>query len=184
MPATKAISIPDERIVKRILVIRGKKVMLDRDLAELYGVETKTLVRSVKRNVKRFPEEFMFQLTKEEFDSLRYQFGTSNQNQRGGRRYQPYAFTEHGTSMLSSVLRSDRAIQINILIIKAFVRMRELLETNEVLRAKLNAMEQQLGTHSKQIRDVYSVLRRLIEEPVKPKNTIGFGSPKAGSGKS
>ena len=180
MPTT-SLAIPDERIVRRIHVIRGRKVMLDRDLAELYDVETKVLNQAVRRNRERFPNEFMFQLTAGEFEGLRSQIVTSKS--RGGRRYEPYAFTEQGVAMLSAVLRSKKAVAISILIIKAFVRMRELLETNEVLRAKLAAIEQQLGSHSKQIREVYSLLRRLIDEPVNPKNQIGFQSPKGRNGK-
>src|SRR5437879_4304037 len=121
--------IPTERIEKAILLIREHKVMLDSDLADLYGVETKTLVRAVKRNVERFPEDFMFQLTQEEFDHLRYQFGTSSV--WGGRRYAPYAFTEQGVAMLSSVLRSKRAIEVNVAIMRAFVRLREMLISNK-----------------------------------------------------
>ena len=181
-----SVSVPDERIISRIYLIRGEKVMLDSDLAELYGVETKALNRAVKRNQKRFPEEFMFQLAAEELDALRCHFGTSNlrsqsatsKTGRGGRRYRSYVFTEHGVAMLSSVLRSDRAIQINILIIKAFVRMRRLLETNSVLREKLAAMEQQLGTHSKKIQAVYAVIQKLLDKPKKPKGTMGFQSVK------
>jgi phage regulator Rha-like protein len=157
--------------------------MLDRDLAELYGVTTGRLNEAIKRNIKRFPPEFMFQLTAKEAESLISQIAISKTGRGGRRRSEPYVFTEQGVAMTSSVLRSDRAIQINILIIKAFVRMRELLETNEVLRAKLNTMEQQLGSHSKQIRNVYAVLQRLIDEPVKPKNQIGFQSPKGWGGK-
>ena len=169
-----AVALPDERIVSRIFVMRGKKVMLDRDLAELYGVETKVLNQAVRRNSKRFPEEFMFQLSKEELENWRSQFVTSNPALQMGLRRRPYAFTEQGVAMLSSVLNSERAIQINILIIKAFVRMRELLETNQALRAKLEALEQQLGKHDKKIRDVYAVLQHLLKEPEKPKEPIGF----------
>ena len=173
--------IPEERIVHHIYFIRGKKVMLDRDLAELYGVPTGRLNEAVRRNIKRFPDSFMFQLTVEEFEDLKRQNSVSNlisqiaiSRRHGGRRFEPYAFTEQGVAMLSSVLRSDRAIQINILIIKAFVRMRELLETNEVLRAKLAAIEQDLGSHSKAIREIYTLIHRLLAEEVKPKREIGF----------
>jgi phage regulator Rha-like protein len=131
------------------------------------------MIEAVKRNSKRFPADFMFQLTEAEEEALRSQFATSNQG-RGGRRYRPYVFTEQGVAMLSSVLNSERAIQINILIIKAFVRMRELLESNEVLRAKLAAMEQQLGKHSKEIRAIYSLLQRLLTETETEKGPMGF----------
>jgi hypothetical protein len=178
MPTTSLIAIPDERIVRQIHVIRGKKVMLDRDLAELYGVPTRRLNEQVKRNIKRFPDDFMFQLTTEEAEVLRSQIAISNRG-RGGRRYLPYVFTEQGVAMLSSVLKSEQAIQINILIIKAFVRMRELLETNQVLRERLAVMEQQLGAHSKEIRTIYSLLQRLLTEPEPSKEPIGFRGPES-----
>ena len=127
--------VPVEVIEKKIYLIRSHKVMLDSDLAELYGVETKMLVRAVKRNIERFPSDFMFQLTKEEFDNLRFHFGTSSQ--WGGRRYLPYAFTEQGVAMLSSVLRSKRAIQVNITIMRVFVRLRQILSTHKELAYKL-----------------------------------------------
>jgi phage regulator Rha-like protein len=168
---TTAIALPDERSVSRIFVIRGKKIMLDRDLAELYGVETRVLTQAVRRNRERFPDEFMFQLTREEFGNLKSHIVTSSW---GGTRKAPLAFTEQGVAMLSAVLRSKQAITISILIIKAFVRMRELLETNQALRAKLNALERQLGKHDKKIRDVYTVLQYLLEEPEKPKERMGF----------
>ncbi|MDD5501574.1 MAG: ORF6N domain-containing protein, partial [Candidatus Omnitrophica bacterium] len=123
--------IPADRIEKAILLIRKQKVMLDADLADLYGVQTKFLVRAVKRNVDRFPADFMFQLSKEEFDDLRFHFGTSSD--WGGRRYPPYAFTEQGVAMLSSVLRSQRAVQVNIEIMRAFIRLRQMLASNAEL---------------------------------------------------
>ena len=131
--------IPVEMIEKKILLIRGEKVMLDADLAELYGVETKILVRAVKRNVDRFPSDFMIQLNKEEFENLRFQFGTSSR--WGGRRYLPYAFTEQGVAMLSSVLNSDRAIKVNIEIMRAFVRLRQMLASNKELAKRLDDLE-------------------------------------------
>lgn len=126
-------------IGKRILFIRGEKVLLDSDLAVLYEVETKMLTRAVKRNVERFPEDFMFQLSKQEFDDLKCQFGTSST--WGGRRTAPYVFSEQGVAMLSSVLRSKRAIQVNIVIMRAFVQLRQLLDSHEELSRKLAAME-------------------------------------------
>ena len=139
-----------KRLAKRVLplqpveslihVIRGQKVMVDGDLAELYGVETGHLNRAVKRNPSRFPKDLMFQLTREEADSLRCQFGSSKKG-RGGRRYAPYVFTEHGVAMLSSVLNSERAIQMNLLIIRAFVRMRELIATNKDIAARVEKLE-------------------------------------------
>ena len=126
--------IPAERIERAILLIRGHKVLLDSDLAGLYDVETKSLVRAVKRNIERFPSDFMFQLAADEFDRLRCQFGTSNTGVgRGGRRYRPYAFTEQGVAMLSSVLRSPRAVAVNIEIMRAFVRLRQMLASHAEL---------------------------------------------------
>jgi phage regulator Rha-like protein len=175
MPTTDLVTLPHERIVSQIHVIRGKKVMLDRDLAELYGVETRVLTQAVRRNHDRFPDDFMFQLTAEEFDNLKSQIVTSSW---GGTRKRPLAFTEQGVAMLSAVLRSKQAVTISIMIIKAFVRMRELLETNQVLRERLAALEQQLGAHNKDIRTIYRVLQRLVAEPPKPKTSIGFKKPR------
>ena len=129
--------IPIERIEKAIYLIRGEKVMLDRDLALLYGVETKMLNRAVKRNLKRFPSDFMFQLTADETDILRYQIGTSKKG-RGGRRYLPYVFTEQGVAMLSSVLNSERAVLVNIEIMRAFVKLRQMLASNAELSRRLD----------------------------------------------
>ena len=136
--------VPVDQIERAILLIRGQKVLLDEDLAELYGVETKNLVRAVKRNLDRFPEDFMFPLTPEEYESLRCQNGTSKTPGRGGRRYLPYAFTEQGVAMLSSVLRSPRAVQVNIEIMRAFVRLRQFLASHEELARKVADMDQQL----------------------------------------
>jgi phage regulator Rha-like protein len=170
--------IPNERIVNQIYVIRGRKVMLDRDLAELYGVETGALNRAVRRNHERFPSDFMFQLTAEEFETLRCQNGSSNLKSqfgiskgRGGRRYRPYVFTEHGVAMLSSVLRSEKAIQINIMIIRAFIKMREMLASHHDLRRKVEDMERK---YDKNFRVVFEALKKLLDEPIKPKNPIGF----------
>jgi hypothetical protein len=175
MPTTDLITVPHERILHQIHVIRGRKVMLDRDLAALYDVETRVLTQAVRRNKERFPEEFMFQLSDEEFRNLKSQIVTSSW---GGTRKRPLAFTEQGVAMLSAVLRSKRAVAISIMIIKAFVRMRELLETNQVLRERLAALEQQLGTHNKDIRTIYRVLQRLVAEPPKPKTPMGFKKPR------
>ncbi|MEK6672781.1 MAG: ORF6N domain-containing protein, partial [Nitrospirota bacterium] len=131
--------IPVEIIEKKILLIRGEKVMLDADIAELYGVETKMLVRAVKRNIDRFPSDFMIQLNRKEFENLRFQFGASSR--WGGRRYLPYAFTEQGVAMLSSVLNSERAVKVNIEIMRAFVRLRQMLASNAELARKLDALE-------------------------------------------
>lgn len=159
-------------ITSRILEIRGKKVMLDRDLAKLYGVETKYLIRQVRRNIKRFPEDFMYQLTKQELVNLRCQIVTSSW---GGRRYLPYVFTQEGIAMLSSVLHSERAIQVNILIMRAFVRLREILLTNKDLVAKIEALEKRYADHDEKIRDIFEAIRQLLEPPkVKEKRIIGF----------
>ena len=132
--------LPSERIERSILLIRGHKVMLDADLAELYGVETRALLQAVSRNQKRFPEDFMFQMSKDEYELLRSQIVISKKG-RGGRRYLPYVFTEQGVAMLSSVLRSERAVQVNIEIMRAFVRLRELVATHKDLARKLETLE-------------------------------------------
>src|SRR5205807_6173053 len=148
--------------------------MLDRDLAKLYEVPTKRLNEQVRRNLRRFPEDFMFQLTREEADALRSQFATSKPN-RGGRRYRPYAFTEQGVAMLSSVLNSDRAIEVNIVIMRAFVRLREILATHKDLAQTLEELEAKLGVHDEKFHLVFRAIRRLMA-PRKPrkKRYIGF----------
>jgi phage regulator Rha-like protein len=161
--------IPVDRIEKAILLIRGQKVMLDVDLAELYGVETKMLVRAVKRNINRFPTDFMFQLSKEEFDNLRFHFGTSSY--WGGRRYPPYAFTEQGVAMLSSVLRSQRAIQVSIEIMRAFIRLRQMLASHVELARKLDALEKKYDAQFKQ---VFEAIRQLMAPPEPKRRPIGF----------
>lgn len=160
-----------ERIESRIFQVRGKKVMLDSDLALLYGAETKVLIQAVKRNKSRFPEDFMFQLTKEEFITLRSQIVTSN---RGGRRYLPYAFTEQGVAMLSSVLNSNRAILVNIHIMRAFVNLRRIGLTYVGLKRKIEAMERK---YDKQFAIVFQAIKQLLEPPPpKEKKIIGFRS--------
>jgi len=162
---------PAERIERAILLIRGQKVMLDRDLAALYGVETKTLNRAVRRHSRRFPPDFMFQLTAEEFTRLRYQIGTSKG--RGGRRYRPCAFTEQGVAMLSSVLNSDRAVEVNIAIMRAFVRLRTLLASHAELARKLEEME---AKSDAQFKVVFDAIHQLMKSPASPlRRQIGFG---------
>ena len=161
-----------ERIEKAIYLIRGEKVMLDRDLALLYGVETKVLNRAVKRNLQRFPPDFMFQLTAEEAKVLRCQIGTSNEG-RGGRRYRPYVFTEQGVAMLSSVLNSERAILVNIEIMRAFVKLRQMLASNAELSRRLDALE---SKYDKQFRVVFDAIRQLMATPVRGRKEIGFRS--------
>ena len=162
-------TVPVERITSKIYLIRGMKVMLDRDLAELYGVETRTLVQSVKRNIERFPSDFMFQLSKDEFDSLRSQIVISKG--KGGRRYPPYAFTEQGVAMLSSVLNSKRAIQVNVQIMRAFSKLREMLSTHEDLKKKIEAMEKK---YDQQFQIVFEAIKQLLETEAKPRKKIGF----------
>ena len=156
-------------------LIGKEKVMLDSNLAELYGVETKVLIQSVKRNVDRFPEDFMFQLMNDEFKILRSQFVTSKW---GGRRYLPYVFTEQGIAMLSSVLNSKRAIQVNISIMRAFVQLRKFLQSNEELSLKLKKLEEEtrkrFKEQEKQIQLIFEAIKELITEKEKPKSAIGF----------
>jgi ORF6N domain len=158
------------RVDRKILLLLGERVLLDADLAELYGVETKALVRAVKRNASRFPSDFMFQLTADEVTNLRYQTGTSS-SAHGGRRYAPYAFTEQGVAMLSSVLHSPRAIAVNIEIMRTFVRLRELLSTHTDLARKLATLEKK---YDSQFRMVFDAIRELMTPPAKPKRRIGF----------
>ncbi|MBU1932136.1 ORF6N domain-containing protein [Patescibacteria group bacterium] len=162
--------VPVERIEGKILLIRGQKVMLDRDLAELYEVTTGNLNKAVRRNLERFPEDFMFQLTKEGFDTLIFQFGISKTERRGGRRHMPYAFTEHGTLMLSSVLNSERAILVNVQIMRTFTKLRQMLASNEDLRRKIEAMEKKYDT---QFKVVFDTIKFLIAPPAK-EIKIGF----------
>lgn len=164
-------------IEKRIFVVRGRQVMLDEDLADLYGVETKRLVQQVKRNLKRFPADFMFQLTKVEAEALRSQFATSKDG-RGGRRYAPYVFTEQGVAMLSGVLRSGRAIAVNIEIMRAFVELRRAAGSFQELQKRLDQMELDIGArlseHDEQLSQVFEVLRQLIDPPARARRPIGF----------
>jgi len=153
--------------------------MLDSHLAEMYGIPTKALNQQVKRNLKRFPADFMFQLTKEEDESLRSQIVTSKKG-RGGIRYLPSAFTEQGVAMLSSVLNSERAILVNIEIVRAFVRLRQILSTHKDLAQKLEALEKRVGGHDEKIQAVFDAIRDLMKTPEKPKKRIGFlEEPKA-----
>ena len=161
--------IPQEVIEKRIFLIRGQKIMLDRDLAKLYGVTTFNLNKAVKRNLDRFPEDFMFQLTDEEFQNLKSQIVTSNWG--GLRRANPYAFTEQGVAMLSSVLRSKRAVHVNIEIMRAFVKLRMILSTHVELARKLEEMEKK---YDAQFRVVFDAIRELMSPLENPKSRIGF----------
>jgi hypothetical protein len=178
-------------IQNRIYEIRGERVMLDRDLASLYEIETKALNLAVKRNIKRFPQDFMFQLTKEEFDDLRFQFETSKntgtslrlQNEtskgRGGTRYLPYAFTEQGVAMLSGILNSDKAINMNIAIMRAFVAVRRILIEGNDLKLQLQAIKDHLGEHDAQLNQIYDAMENLLDEKAAQKTwedrkRIGF----------
>ncbi|HXM73898.1 MAG TPA: ORF6N domain-containing protein [Chthoniobacterales bacterium] len=165
--------VPVQRIAQSILYLRGQKVMLDFDLAALYGVPTGHLKRSVKRNAERFPSDFMFQLSVGEMNSLRCQFGISKPG-RGGHRYRPYAFTEQGVAMLSSVLHSVRAVKVNIAIMRAFVKLRETLETNRELARKFAELEKRVGKHDAKIDTILEAIRQLMAPPKKPRREIGF----------
>jgi len=164
--------IPAERIERAILIVRGQKVMLDKDLASLYGVPTKALIQAVKRNPGRFPEDFMFQFTKAELEEWRSQIVTSNPKAKMGLRRQPYAFTEQGVAMLSSVLRSERAVRVNVEIMRTFVRLRQLLATHADLTRKLEALEKKYDAH---FQVVFEAIRQLMAPPREPKKgRIGF----------
>jgi hypothetical protein len=152
--------------------------MLDSDLADLYQVKTKELNKSVKRNSERFPTEFMFQLTPEEFDVLRFQFGTSKIGSRGGRRTPPFAFTEQGIAMLSSILKSSLAIQVNIVIIKTFVRLRQIVGNNHEILKRLSDLEKESSHHRLRINEVFQTIRQLLEPVAKPKRPLGIRGPK------
>ena len=192
---TTSLSVSVQLIERRIYLIRGQKVMLDFDLAELYGITTSRLNERVTRNRKRFPEDFMFRLTKKEAEVLRSQFVISSPNLRsqiaisrsdlrlqfatsntghGGRRHLPYAFTEQGVAMLSSVLNSEQAIEVNIAIMRAFVQLRQMLETNEELNRKFAAVIRKLSTHDKYFRVVFDELKKLTEKPPLSSRQIGF----------
>ena len=189
--------IPLETIERKIYVIRGERVILDSDLAAIYGVETKMFTRAVRRNIDRFPDDFMFQLTKEEFESLKIQIGisdndllrrqigasnaeglmlqtaTSNRG-RGGRQYLPYVFTEHGALMAANVLKSNRAVDASVQVVRAFVKMRNMLASNAELAKKIEALEKK---YDSQFKSVFEAIKKLMLPPVKPKGGIGFIEP-------
>lgn len=164
----QAALVPVGRIEEVVIVLRGDRVILDRDIASLYGVPTKVLLQATKRNIERFPEDFMFQLTEEEIRKLRRQNGASG---RGGRRYRPYAFTEQGVAMLSGVLRSERAVQVNVEVMRTFVRLRRLAASREDLARKVEALEER---YDDQFRVVFDALRQLMAAPEVPERQIGF----------
>lgn len=165
--------IPQEVVEKRIFIIRGQKVMMDRDLSELYGVTTRNLKRQVRRNIHRFPEEFMFQLTETEWNELVpiwHQFKTRKHSY-----VQPFAFTEHGVAMLASVLNSERAVKISIIIIKTFVKLREVIATHKELAHKLGELERKFEKHDAEIQSIFEAIRQLMAPPpTPPKRRIGF----------
>lgn len=162
-----------DQVERKIYKIRGDKVMLDSDLAVLYAVRTSDLNKTVRRNPERFPEDFMFQLTKDEYANLRFQIGTSSLKNYGGRRYMPYVFTEQGVAMLSSVLNSGRAVQVNIAIMRAFVNMRRLVATNAEISKKLDAIERKLETHDENFKEVFAAIRAMMAPDRQPKQ-IGY----------
>ncbi|MCF8373220.1 MAG: ORF6N domain-containing protein [Bacteroidales bacterium] len=164
---------PDEIIIDKIYLIRNRKVMIDRDLAELYGVETRTLNQAVRRNLNRFPDDFMFQMTQEEFNNWKSQIVISN-SVRMGLRKPPLVFTEQGVAMLSSVLNSDTAIDVNIQIIRVFTRMREMLLSHKDILLKLEQMEQQVSKNSEEIQMIFNALKQLLNPPQEPRKRIGF----------
>jgi len=177
--------IPVARLVQSIHLLRGQKVMLDFDLAGLYGVATKVLNQAVKRNAARFPTDFMFQLSGEEIERIP-QFATSSLGTKPSRsqfvtlkrgqniKYRPYAFTEQGVAMLSSVLKSDRAVKVNIAIMRAFVKLRETLESNRELAGKFSELEKRVGKHDDEISAIINAIRKLMAPPEKPRREIGF----------
>ena len=191
MAKSKSSIVPLEHVENKILILRGQRVMLDSDLAEIYGVETKVLNQAVKRNLQRFPEDFMFQLTSEETKNLRFKFETSSfellglrlqfvtsKIGRGGSRYLPYAFTEHGAVMLASILNSPSAVQASIFVVRAFIQLRQLGAINANLAIKIAELEDKYGKHDIQIQKVIRVLHKLLEPPPEPtepeKPPIGF----------
>jgi hypothetical protein len=185
-PATSGGLLIPEKIAPLVHVLRHEKVILDSDLAELYGVTTKVLNRAVQRNIDRFPPDFMFQLTEDEWETLRsqsvtsknaesnlrFQFGTSSSH--GGRRYLPYVFTEQGVAMLSSVLRSPRAVEVNIAIMRTFVQLRRLMDSNAMLAEKIEALEAKYDEHDQHFEVVFEAIKQLIATPVPPAREMGF----------
>jgi len=169
----KELMIPDELVMNRIYLVRGQKVMLDRDLAELYGVETKRLKEAVRRNITRFPDDFMFEMIPEELENWRTQFAISNSEKMGLRR-PPFCFTEQGVAMLSSVLNSERAIRVNIQIIRVFTRMREMIMTHKDILLQLEKIEKKLSGHDEDIQLIFKYLKQLLNPPQQPRKRIGF----------
>jgi hypothetical protein len=173
MAMARSLSLPDELVISKIYLIRNHKVMLDIDLAELYQVETGRLNEQVKRNLDRFPEDFMFRLTTEEWQSLRSQFAISKKG-RGGRRYAPFAFTEHGVLMLSSVLSSQRAIQVNIQIMRIYSKLKGMIVDHKDILLRLEKMEGKVSKHDENFKVVFDYLRQLLNPKTAPMRKVGF----------
>ena len=172
---TKAVVLPAELVERRIHLVRGQKVMIDADLASLYQVATKTLNQAVKRNLARFPEDFMFQLKGEEASALRSQIVTLENGRGRHPKYAPYAFTEQGVAMLSSVLKSQRSVQVNVAIMRAFVRLREVMATHKDLARKIEALEHKYADHDTEIQVIFRAIKKLLEPPPVPvKRHIGY----------
>lgn len=175
IPKIKNNLIADDEVLNKIYILRGQKVMLDRDLSKLYGVETKQLKRQVKRNLNRFPTDFMFELSKEEITNWRYHFGTSNSSDKMGLRYAPFCFTEQGVAMLSSVLNSTQAIEVNIQIIRIFTRMRELVLDHKDILLKIEKIEKQSMKNTDDIKLIFQYLKKLLNPPQKTiRKPIGY----------
>jgi hypothetical protein len=172
--SSKEISIPNEIIASKIYLVRDKKVMIDSDLAELYQVETKRLNERVNRNKSRFPDDFMFQLTESEWDNLKSQNATSSW---GGRRTRPFAFTEHGVLMLSSVLNSERAIEVNIQIMRVYTEIKEMLLTHKDLLLKMEEMEKRVSGQDDKILQIFNYLKQFIQDQKKPRKELGYKKP-------
>ena len=179
MTAAKAALAP-QALAGRILIVRGQRVMLDSDLAELYEVETRRLNEQVKRNASRFPADFMFQLTKDEFDNLKSQFATSSW---GGRRKLPLVFTEHGAIMAAAVLNSDRAVEMSVYVVRAFVQLRDLLSSHKALAQKLDQLERRVAHHDNSLAEIIDAIRALMAQPQSVKRPIGFTADLAEPGR-
>lgn len=163
-------------VESRILLLRHQRIILDADIAELYGVPVKVLNQQIKRNQKRFPADFVFQLSSKEYEALRSQFVTSKER-RGGRRYLPYAFTEHGAIMAATVLNSERAVEMSVFVVRAFVRLREMLANNRKLAGKIDELENRLDTHDSTIQDLIEAIKELMTPEDPPRKRIGFQLP-------
>jgi len=175
MTKKEVLKVVDTMIVDKIYIIRDQKIMLDRDLAEMYGVETKVLKQAVRRNIARFPEDFMFEMTAEELKNWRSQIVTSN-SEKMGLRYLPFCFTEQGVAMLSSILGSETAIQVNIQIIRVFTKMKQALLDNKEILLKIEKIEKKLVQHDEGLETVFKVLKKLLQQP-EPKNRESIGFP-------